>query len=200
MAVYAGFDFVADLLALLDIVSPVIDMMLRAQALDTPVWKLKLWWPKVKEVLKNAANGDPEAFPRLEKVRPNLHPEGAFKQVSLLHGWLVVEDRGKDSGEDRFTWQEREWHEIKADHERFAKDLMNALDERVSSVIHQKVFSQLEVFDASNLVCLHCGTANDGNIFRLARRRSRGVWCGGMRRNSKSSFTARTYTISWNQL
>ena len=159
----AGFDFVADLLALLDIVSPVIDM-LRAQALDTPVWKLKLWWPKVKEMLKNAANGDPEAFPRLEKVRPNLHPEGVFKQVSLLHGWFVVEDRGKDSGEDRFTWQEREWHDIKTDHERFANDLMNALDERVSSVIHQKVFSQLEVFDASNLVRLHCGTANDGNI------------------------------------
>jgi hypothetical protein len=78
----AGFDFIADLLALLDTVSPVIDLILRAQALDTPVWKLKLWWPKVKEMLENAANGDPEAFPRLEKVKPNLHPDGVFKQVS----------------------------------------------------------------------------------------------------------------------
>ena len=108
--------------------------------------------------------GDPEAFPRLEKVKANPHPEGIFRKVSLLHGWLVVEDHGKDSGEDRFIWQEREWHEIKADHERFAKDLMNTLEARVSSVIRQKAFSQLEVFDASNLVRLHCCTANNGKI------------------------------------
>ena len=33
----AGSDFVQDLLAFLDIMDPVIDLMLRAQALDTPI-------------------------------------------------------------------------------------------------------------------------------------------------------------------
>lgn len=62
----AGSDFVADLLALLDFLWPVVYLMLRAQALDTPVWKLKLWWPKVKVQLLKASKGDdPQAFPTI---------------------------------------------------------------------------------------------------------------------------------------
>ena len=34
----AGSDFVADLLACLDIMEPVVDLMLPALLLDTPVW------------------------------------------------------------------------------------------------------------------------------------------------------------------
>ena len=64
----AGSDFVQDLLAFLDIMDPVIDLMLRAQALDTPIWKLKWWWPKVKAKLIKAGRGDLEAFPRLQKA------------------------------------------------------------------------------------------------------------------------------------
>ncbi len=37
----AGYDFVADLLAFLDIMQPVVDLMLQVQSLDTPIWKLK---------------------------------------------------------------------------------------------------------------------------------------------------------------
>lgn len=39
----AGSDFVADLLACLDIMEPVVDLMLRVLLLDTPVWMQKLW-------------------------------------------------------------------------------------------------------------------------------------------------------------
>ena len=99
----AGSDFVADLLALLDILSPVVDLMLRAQALDTPIWRLKLWWPKVKAKLMKATNGDPEAFPQLHEAEPG----GLFKGIALLHVWLVVHNGGIDSGEGRFRWQER---------------------------------------------------------------------------------------------
>ena len=38
----AGSDFVADLLACLDIMEPVVDLMIHVQSLDTPMWKLKL--------------------------------------------------------------------------------------------------------------------------------------------------------------
>ena len=58
----AGSDFVQDLLAFLDIMDPVIDLMLRAQALDTPIWNLKWWWPKVKAKLIKAGRGDPVLY------------------------------------------------------------------------------------------------------------------------------------------
>jgi hypothetical protein len=103
----AGSDFVHDLLALLDILSPVVDLMVQAQALDTPVWKLKLWWPKVSAKLMKAANADSEAFPRLKEVERNLEPGGVFRGVTLLPGWLVTSDGGRDSGEDRFSWTQR---------------------------------------------------------------------------------------------
>lgn len=41
----AGSDFVADLLGFLDVLEPIVDLMLRVQSLDTPIWKLKVWWP-----------------------------------------------------------------------------------------------------------------------------------------------------------
>ena len=45
----AGPDFVADLLAFIDTLEPIVDLMLHMQSLDTPIWKLKRWWPIVKE-------------------------------------------------------------------------------------------------------------------------------------------------------
>jgi hypothetical protein len=62
----AGSDFLADLLALLDILDHMVQLMLRVQALDTPVWKLKLWWPKVQEKLLKGVNGEEDAYPRLK--------------------------------------------------------------------------------------------------------------------------------------
>ncbi|CAB4018432.1 Hypothetical predicted protein [Paramuricea clavata] len=84
--------------------------------------------------------------------------------VTLLPGWLVTSDGGRDSGEDRFSWTQREQHEMKEDHRRFAKDLKDSLEKRVTSILHSEMMSHLEVFDAANLVKLHCGTAEDGKI------------------------------------
>ena len=64
----AGYDFIADLLAFLNILQPVVELMLCVQSLDTPIWKLKLWRPKVKEKLEKAFEGDAVAYPRLEKA------------------------------------------------------------------------------------------------------------------------------------
>eukprot|EP00794_Sanderia_malayensis_P001886 gene1886-2139_t len=43
-----GSDYVEGLLAILDIMEPVVQLMEKSQSLDTPIWKLKLWWPVVK--------------------------------------------------------------------------------------------------------------------------------------------------------
>ena len=152
-----GSDFVADLLALLDIMGNVVEPMLRVQALDTPVWKLKLWWPRVIEKLMKAAYGDQDAYPRL-KGQSNLHPGDVFKGVTLLKGWLVMQDNGKQLGEGRFSWKLRDTREIEEDRERFAKDLMDALEKRISSVTSHEAILTLQVFDAASLVTLFCGT------------------------------------------
>ena len=80
----AGSDFVADLLAFLDILA-------RAQSLDTPIWKLKLWWPKVKAKVTKAANGCATAFEQLEKAARWL------LGVPLLEGWLVTNNCSESS-------------------------------------------------------------------------------------------------------
>ena len=80
------------ILACLDIMEPVVDLMLRVQSLDTPMWKLKLWWPRVKAKLSEAGSGDTVNFPRLKKAGDTLKPCGKYKGVELLEGWLVRKD------------------------------------------------------------------------------------------------------------
>ena len=58
-----------------------------------------------------AVNKDPEPFPRLKEVEQNLEPGGVFRGVTLLSGWIVTCDGGKDSGESRFRWTMTEQHE-----------------------------------------------------------------------------------------
>ena len=71
---------------------------------------------------------------------------------------------GKIQKKAGFRWTMREQHEIKEHHRRFAKDLMELLEKRVNSILHSETISNLEVFDATHLINLPCGTAKDGKI------------------------------------
>ena len=86
-----GSDFLQDLLSLIDILKPAVDLMLRIQSLHCPVWKLKQYCPKVRDALTQAENGIPEAYPTLSKVIKDLHPGGTYKSVTLLEVWLISE-------------------------------------------------------------------------------------------------------------
>ena len=86
-----GSSFIQDLLGLIDILKPVVDLMLRMQSLHCPVWKLKQYWPKVKDALTQAENGILEANTTLSKVIEDLHPGGSYKSVTPLEGWLISE-------------------------------------------------------------------------------------------------------------
>ena len=163
----AGSDFVADLLACLDIMEPVVDLMLRVQSLDTPVWKLKLWWPRVKAKLSEAVSGDIVHFPRLKKAGDTLKPGEKYKGVELLEGWLVTKDEGKRATGGRFTWKLREESDIKEDHKRLASDLMNTLDRRVQSAVSDHSLTVLQAFDAAGLVGLQCGALLADGVVKL---------------------------------
>ena len=86
-----GSDFIQDLLGFIDILKPVVDLILLMQSLHCPVWKLKQYWPKVRDALTQAENGIPEAYPILSKVIKDLHPPGTYTSVTLLEGWLISE-------------------------------------------------------------------------------------------------------------
>ena len=93
-----GSDFIQDLLGFIDILKPVVDLMLLMQSLHCPVWKLKQYWPKVRDALTQAENGIPEAYQTLSEVIKYSHPGGTYKPVTLLEGWLIseYEDGGND--------------------------------------------------------------------------------------------------------
>ena len=93
-----GSDFIQDLLGLIDILKPVVDLMLHMQSQHCPVWKLKEYRLNVRDALAQAENGFPEAYPNLSKVIKDLHPGGTYKSVTLLEGWLISEydDGGND--------------------------------------------------------------------------------------------------------
>ena len=93
-----GSDFIQDLLSLIDILKPVVELMLRIQSLHCPVWKSKQSCPKVRDALTQEENGIPEAYPTLSKVIKDLHPGGTYKSVTRLEGWLIskYDDGGND--------------------------------------------------------------------------------------------------------
>ena len=99
-----------------------MQLMARSQSLAVPIWKLKLWWPKIKKRLENAARGDPVAFPKLENVKHTLKPGGKFKDVTLLQGWLRKGCQGR-----KIYLENAKSSDIKADREEFAKSLCEEL-------------------------------------------------------------------------
>jgi hypothetical protein len=152
----AGSDFIMDLLAFLDTMKPVVDLMLRVQSLDTPVWKLKLWWPSIKALMAKASNEYPVSLPKLNKVMGSLKAGCTYNAVTLLPGWLITNVEGR-GGNKTYTWSLRDDEDIENDHVQFAKDLMTAVENRVLSVTSSAFLSVLEVFDAQSLVNLQCG-------------------------------------------
>ena len=154
-----GYDSVLDLLAFLDTMQPVTNLMLHLQSLDAPIWKLKAWWPRVKDRMESFSAG---LFPRIDVVG-NIEPGSDYKGITLLDGWLLeaVEGTGKVQV---LKWKMKEIDDVKHDHMQFARDLLASLDARVQSVISGGHIKILEVFDAVSLVALHCGTSGNRMI------------------------------------
>ena len=180
----AGSDFIANLLSFLNILDPIVDLMLRVQSLHVPIWKLKLWWPKIRAKLKKAANGDANCFPRLQEVGERINTGDHYQGVELLHGWLVTNEGGGEGRRGILSWTQREEMEIEGDRLQLATDLMNALDRRVQPVLNDCCLSTLQVFDASALVAL-CTVVFVKTIHLVdgcVAWRIRNVWCERMSR------------------
>ena len=89
-------------------------------------------------------------------MRESLEPGSTYHAVTLLSGWLVTNTEGK--GTDRtYTWICREDEDLEQDHVQFAKDLMSAVEKKVTSVTLDTFLTVLQIFDAQSLVRLQTG-------------------------------------------
>eukprot|EP00111_Clytia_hemisphaerica_P017253 TCONS_00051066-protein len=150
-----GSDFVIDLLAIIVIMKPLRTLILLVQSLDCPVWKLKKLYQTVKKHLQQASSKyDKTTYPTLFKHKNSLEPGKTLQDVTLMEGWLVNTSQGRSG----VKWYIRNKTEIKRDHLRFAKDLMESLEKMITPVLNQDHIKALEVFDMGELVKLNCGT------------------------------------------
>eukprot|EP00794_Sanderia_malayensis_P018585 gene18585-20450_t len=135
--------------AFLDTMKPIVDLQLRVQSLDAPLWKLKLWCPRVKREMEKMSSGEPGSFPRLKNVTKKLKPGNFYNGVTLFPGWLITESpTGGLKDKKIYSWSLRDDEEIEQNHANLARDLMISVSERIEPVISNEVFAPLEVFDA----------------------------------------------------
>jgi hypothetical protein len=87
-----GKDFVVDLLALTDLMRPMVDLLVSLHGLSVPSWKICLWWPKVRQRIQKCI---PISFdsPDLPLTSNNIRDirKGKFKGRKVVPGWLKVE-------------------------------------------------------------------------------------------------------------
>ncbi len=101
-----GRDFCVDLCGAIDIMSPVMEMMVKSQSLDQYLWSVTKWWPRIKQKLEamrinieqQLENVDQPSlqsklFPILAEHYKELSSEDGndctFRNVMLNEGWMV---------------------------------------------------------------------------------------------------------------
>ena len=118
-----GRDFCIDLCGVIDILSPLMNMMVLVQGVGNFIWSVVQFWPKVRrkllnvitELETNSQSNDPsfskELFPKLNKHFDKLKYEDAynceFQGVTLTPGWMVISSTDPVTGDKSFTWDDR---------------------------------------------------------------------------------------------
>lgn len=162
----AGQDFLYDLLGLIDLLWPLVLLMLRAQLLRCPGWKIAGWLPQVRDRLilfsTEVMNQKPskEASPRLHTHAEDI-ARFSYKSTELVEGWLVVsEEQGKP-----ITWAMRELSDCRNDLKKLAETMVVTLDERCKVGIPDLLNTLHKSLDFGVLFSSFCGEkSNDGEI------------------------------------
>ena len=153
-----GRDFCIDLCGIIDILSPLNDVMVKAQSLNQYLWSVTKWWPKVKNMLgdmekcienqllcpKNLALSS-RLFPKLSKhfhdlSTPNIK-DCTFQNIQLVEGWLVSNsERFEESNSASHlskkrvvTWICRQMKDCLQEMRSFCKVIVDVVDKRYIS-------------------------------------------------------------------
>ena len=155
----AGKDFVIDMCGTLDVMRPVIEMLVRLQDLQVPIWKICVWSPKVISELSNVAalslTKPAKQFGHLDGCMEDIR-KGKYKGVKLVPGWLLVGTGKDEKQESVYKWMVRDQKDCEKDLKQLALDLTECLESRYErSVTHMQEY--LTSLDLDCLVEHLCG-------------------------------------------
>ena len=166
----AGKDFVVDLLALTDLMHPMIDLLVTLQGLSIPSWKICLWWPKVKRRIQKCI---PISFESPDLPLTSTHirdiRKGKFKGTKVVPGWLKVEKNVSEDASDgkkttTIKWRARDLKDCRLDLEVFCGAMIKSMDDRFSGKSVKPMQKQLTAVDLDELVSLCCGHKNGTSV------------------------------------
>ena len=154
----AGQDFIFDLLGVIDLLWPLVLLMLRAQLLRCPGWKIAAWLPLVTTQLKLFSTQVMKKEP-LKSASPRLHEHGEdianykYKEIDLIEGWLVVkEEQGKP-----VEWKMRELEDCQNDLTDLAKAMIQTLEEQSAAGVPDLLYTLQKCLDFGVLFTSLCG-------------------------------------------
>ena len=155
-----GRDFCVDLCGLLDILSPLMEMMVRLQALNSLIWSITKLWPRVRQKLVKVKQEiedqiysvepqfDETLLPKLNKHFPFLNEECAydctFQNVSLTPGWMVVDEKDVPAADKStkgrkkskvYEWIDRSPDDCLTEMVSFIETLLVNMDQRYTSSV-----------------------------------------------------------------
>ena len=88
----AGQDLIFDICAVVDILTPVVDLLVGLQNLQAPVWKICIWTKNIEDALKAMSElrkEVPKSTKNLTKHMRDIE-DMQYKNTKLVPGWLVV--------------------------------------------------------------------------------------------------------------
>ena len=174
-----GQDFVIDICGALDVLFPVTLLMVKAQTVNIPVWKIAIWFPKVichlQEIendlaaVKEGARPTKRLLPKLAEnwdtmtiyTEDDEEQHGTFRGVELLEGWIVSgEEVEQDLGKKKitYTWESRSPIECITDLECLAREVRHTLQKKYDVAVTKEVKSMANIFDvevATSILSTH---------------------------------------------
>ena len=155
----AGEDFVIDMCGTLDVMRPAIEMLVKLQDLQVPVWKICVWSSKVLHQLGQVATlslaNPTKQFSNLHGTMKEIH-KGKYKGVKLVTGWLLVGRETDENQETVYQWVAREREDCEKDLKQLAVDLAESLNSRYKQSVTQ-MQEYLTSLDFDCLVQHLCG-------------------------------------------
>lgn len=156
----AGYDYILDLLFVVDITKPILSLMTTLQGLQTPCWKVV---PLFEEVLTNlqqmridVEKQSPEGpwtltsdlFPLIHKHSSEIIVNKVYQSVPLVEGWLVTKAQNK------VEWQVRDISDVHTDVVTFISNILEELEARRDSLIPPQLRLLHNALDISSLIQL----------------------------------------------
>lgn len=132
-------DFARDLCSIMDVLQPIVDIMVKAQSLSMPIWKVVLWLPRLLSHLDGMDAPTVVKMPRLESALKTLRAEtSTFLGVEVEEGW-VIQSTTVESASDGpwrrkpktlINWVERDENTCLQEASIFLKDVSASVAQR----------------------------------------------------------------------